>query len=133
MIQYGMRCHDICPKAPLLEVLDTVRDNGIRHIQLALAKSVSDYDFSTGHYSAGFAGYIGRELDQRDIHVAVLGCYINPVNPDENAREGAVARFIESLRYAKRMGADMVGTEPADSVRISPPRRSQTARRATII
>ena len=111
MIQYGMRAHDLCPKLPLTEVLDTVRAHNIRHIQLAFGKSVSDYDFSTGHYSAGFAGYIGSELRKRDIHIAVLGCYINPANPDEEARKAAVARFIEHLRYAKRIGADMVGTE----------------------
>ena len=65
MIQYGMRAHDLCPKLPLTEVLDTVRAHNIRHIQLAFGKSVSDYDFSTGHYSAGFAGYRrsgGRQL-----------------------------------------------------------------------
>ena len=111
MIEFGMRVHDLCPKGPLLTVLDTISDANIRNVQLAFGKSVSDYDFSTGHYSAGFGNYIRRELDRRDIHIAVLGCYINPANPDEAAREAAVARFIEHLKYAKRIGADMVGTE----------------------
>ena len=111
MIDFGMRCHDICGKAPLLEVLDTVQRQNIRHIQLAMSKSVSDYDFSTGHYSAGFGHYIGKELDRRQIHVAVLGCYINPANPDPVKRAAEIARFIEHLKYAKRIGADMVGTE----------------------
>lgn len=43
--------------------------------------------------------------------MAVLGCYINPVNPDEKERQKAVAKFIEHLKYAKVIGADMVGTE----------------------
>lgn len=43
--------------------------------------------------------------------MAVLGCYINPVNPDEKERQKAVAKFIEYLKYAKVIGADMVGTE----------------------
>jgi len=111
MIEFGMRVHDLCPKGPLLTVLDAISDANIRNVQLAFGKSVSDYDFSTGHYSAGFGNYIRRELDRRDIHIAVLGCYINPANPDEAAREAAVARFIEHLKYAKRIGADMVGTE----------------------
>ena len=41
----------------------------------------------------------------------MLGCYINPVHPDEAARRREVDRFIERLRYAKDIGADMVGTE----------------------
>ena len=45
------------------------------------------------------------------IRLAVLGCYINPVNPDEKERQKAVAKFIEHLKYAKVIGADMVGTE----------------------
>ncbi len=40
-----------------------------------------------------------------------LYCYINPVNPDEKERQKAVAKFIEHLKYAKVIGADMVGTE----------------------
>ena len=54
---------------------------------------------------------IRKKLDENDIHVAVLGCYINPVNPDEKERQKAVAKFIEHLKYAKVIGADMVGTE----------------------
>ncbi|MEE3456592.1 MAG: sugar phosphate isomerase/epimerase, partial [Lachnospiraceae bacterium] len=78
MIDFGMRCHDLAPKGPLTEVLDAVKNASIPHIQLAFGKSVSDYDFSVGHYSAGFGNYIRRELDARNIHIAVLGCYINP-------------------------------------------------------
>ena len=111
MIDFGMRCHDLAPKGPLTEVLDAVKNASIPHIQLAFGKSVSDYDFSVGHYSAGFGNYIRRELDARNIHIAVLGCYINPANPDETLRKAAVSRFIEHLKYAKRIGADMVGTE----------------------
>ena len=48
---------------------------------------------------------------ENGIHVAVLGCYINPVNPIESQRQAEVARFIEHLKYARVMGADMVGTE----------------------
>ena len=41
----------------------------------------------------------------------MLGCYINPVNPIESQRQAEVARFIEHLKYARVIGADMVGTE----------------------
>ncbi len=110
-MNFGMRCHDICPKADMDTVFDAVKNNGIDQIQLALGKSISGYDFNYGHYSPGFGRLIGRKLKERDIHVAVLGCYINPTNPDEKTRQAEVRKFIEHLKYAKAIGADMVGTE----------------------
>lgn len=110
-MNYGMRCHDICPKTDIDTLLDTVKENGICQIQLAFGKSISGFDFGPGHYSPGFAHIISDKLKVRGIHVAVLGCYINPTDPDENKRQLSVARFIEHLKYAKIIGADMVGTE----------------------
>lgn len=107
----GMRCHDLCPKMEMEQVFAQVKANGIHQIQLAFGKSISNYDFTTGHYSPGFARYIASKLKENDIHVAVLGCYINPTNPIESRRQAEVARFIEHLKYARILGADMVGTE----------------------
>ncbi len=111
MIQYGMRVHDICPAGTVEEVLDEVKKLGVHYIQLAMGKSFTDIDSSLGHYSDGQACYIKRELEKRDIHVSVLGCYINPAHPDEEVRQAEVKRFIEHLKYAKIIGADLVGTE----------------------
>ncbi|MGN0372022.1 MAG: sugar phosphate isomerase/epimerase family protein [Enterocloster sp.] len=107
----GMRCHDLCPKMEMEEVFAQAKANDIHQIQLAFKKSISNYDFTTGHYSPGFARYIASQLQKNDIHVAVLGCYINPTNPIESKRQAEVARFIEHLKYARVIGADMVGTE----------------------
>lgn len=106
-----MRCHDICPKSDIDTVFNAVRDNQINQIQLALGKSIAGYDFDYGHYSPGFGRMIRQKLEERNIHVAVLGCYINPTNPDETERQKAVRKFIEHLKYARAIGADMVGTE----------------------
>lgn len=110
-MNYGMRCHDICGKETLDQVFDTVKANRIDQIQLAMGKSIAGYDFSYGHYSPGFAHMMDKELKKRGIHIAVLGCYINPTNPNEAKRQAEVAKFIEHLKYAKILGADMVGTE----------------------
>ncbi len=110
-MNYGMRCHDICPKSDIDTVFDAVKENKIDQIQLALGKSIAGYDFDYGHYSPGFGRMIRKKLEEREIHVAVLGCYINPTNPDEKERQKAVWKFIEHLKYARAIGADMVGTE----------------------
>lgn len=110
-MNYGMRCHDICKKSDIDTVFDTVKANKIHQIQLAMGKSIEGFDFGPGHYSPGFAHWIGDKLKERQIHVAVLGCYINPTDPDNARREASVDRFIEHLKYARIIGADMVGTE----------------------
>lgn len=107
----GMRCHDLCAKADIDTVLDTVKENGIHQIQLAFGKSIAGFDFAPGHYSPGMAHMIAEKLKERDIHVAVLGCYINPIHPDKEVRQASIAKFIEHLKYAKIIGADLVGTE----------------------
>ena len=111
MIQFGMRVHDICPKGRVPEVLDEVQKLKIHYIHLAMNKSFSDVDTSVGHYNAGLGDFIASELEKRDLHVSILGCYINPAHPDEATRLREVQRFIEHLKYAKCIGADMVGTE----------------------
>lgn len=110
-MNYGMRCHDLCGKADIDTVLDTVKESGIGQIQLAFGKSIEGFDFGPGHYSPGMAHMIADKLKERDIHVAILGCYINPTDPDEEKRRASVAKFIEHLKYARILGADMVGTE----------------------
>lgn len=111
MIQFGMRVHDVCPKGEMQSVLDNTAALGVRHIQLAMGKSFSDVNTTPGHYSAGLAWRIRQELEQRRLHTAVLGCYINPAHPEEESRLLEVKKFIEHLRYARILGADMVGTE----------------------
>lgn len=110
-MNFGMRCHDICPKSDMDTVLNQVENLGVHQIQLALGKSFEGYDFNYGHYSPGFGRTIADKLAKRSIHVPVLGCYINPVHPDEGKRQAEIHKFIEHLKYAKAIGADMVGTE----------------------
>ena len=102
-MNYGMRCHDLCPKTDIDTLVNTIAANHVDQIQLAMGKSIAGYNFDHGHYSPGFARMIRKKLDENDIHVAVLGCYINPVNPDEKERQKAVAKFIEHLKYAKEI------------------------------
>ena len=130
MLSFGMRCHDICPKMQMEELFQEVRANQIDQIQLAFGKSISDYDFSVGHYSPGFGRYIASLLEKNQIHVAVLGCYINPIHPIESRRQAEVAKFIEHLKYAKIIGADMVGTETGrldPDMKVTPETFTETA------
>ncbi len=108
---FGMRGHDLGGKQKFEEFLAKVKEHNIDQVQLAFQKSITDIDFTRGNYNPGLGYYIGRRLRENNIHVAVLGCYINPTNPVEEKRVEAVKKFIEHLKYAKAIGADMVGTE----------------------
>lgn len=108
---FGMRGHDLGGKQNFNDFLEKVKKNNIEQVQLAFKKSISDIDFSLGNYNPGLANFIGKNLKQNDIHVAVLGCYINPTHPDECKRKQSIKTFIEHLKYARVIGADMVGTE----------------------
>ena len=79
-------------------------------IQLALAKALADAP-RPGGLSPGYARRIRRVLEKRDIAVAVLGCYINPVHPDPEVREAQLRSFEEHLRFARDFGCALVGTE----------------------
>ncbi len=110
-MSFGMRGHDLGGKQNFSQFLEKVKENNINFVQLAFKKSITDIDFSLGNYNPGLGFFIKNNLDKNDIHVAVLGCYINPTNPIEAKRQEAVATFIEHLKYARMIGADMVGTE----------------------
>lgn len=50
-------------------------------------------------------------LSSFGITVAVTGCYINPVHPDEEERKKNIRRFERSLELNKAFGCRIVGTE----------------------
>ena len=108
---FGMRCHDLVAKGKIDDLMTKLQENKIECVQLALKKSIADVDFSVGNYSGGLAHFVDKKLKDAGVHVSVLGCYINPTNPNEEKRQAEMTRFIEHLRYAKSIGADMVGTE----------------------
>jgi len=110
-VNFGIRGHDLGGKQSFNDFLAKVSKNNIEQVQLAFKKSISDIDFSVGHYNPGLAHFISKNLKANNIHVAVLGCYINPTNPNESKRKEAIKQFIENLKYAKKIGADLVGTE----------------------
>jgi sugar phosphate isomerase/epimerase len=109
MIQIGLRAHDYGKSAPE-QLADTLAQYRPASIQLALAKAFSNAP-GPGALSPGYARYVRRLMDARNISVAVLGCYINPVHPDPDARNRSLCAFEEHLRFARDFGCAVVGTE----------------------
>jgi len=110
MLQFGLRAHDF-GRLPAERLASVLQEYGPASIQLALTKAFPDTPKRGGFLSPGYARRVRRAFAARDIGIAVLGCYINPVHPDEAERDRQLERFEEHLRYARDFDCAIVGTE----------------------
>lgn len=105
---FGMRAHDIKADS-IADLCRKCEQLGVHTLQLALLKSVAG--LKPGCFNPGLARDIKRELDGHGIHISVLGCYINPVDPNPEVRRRNLKLFEEHIQFAAYLGADMIGTE----------------------
>lgn len=105
----GLRAHDIAESFDEICVL--AKQNNICKLQFALAKTFSQINFDEFGYNEIFAEGINQKLEANNIKISVLGCYINPVHPDEKIRATQLKRFKEFIRYSKHLNARVIGTE----------------------
>lgn len=106
----GIRAHDF-GKQSLETLVPKISNKNFTSIQLALAKALDGINSSLGCLSPGLAHYIGNEFKKNGLQIAVLGCYINPVDVNEEERKKALARFKEHIRFARDFGSSIVATE----------------------
>ena len=109
MIQIGLRAHDF-GKMPPDQLADIIAAHHLATIQLNLGKAIIPAP-EPGTLSSVYAGRIRKIFNDRNISIAVLSCYINPVHPDREQREKQLKIFEEHLRYARDFGCTLVGTE----------------------
>lgn len=109
-MQLGIRLHDI-EKAPLEERLKIAQKQGFRCGHLALSKVISEYSVADGALTPGFACYLKRMFAEAGLDIAVLGCYLNLANPNEESLKKIRGRYLSHIRFASLLGAGVVGTE----------------------
>ncbi len=109
-MQLGIRLHDI-KKAPLEERLEIAKEQGFACGHLALSKVISGYPVDDGALTPGFAMYLKKIFAANNLDVAVLGCYLNLANPNEESLEKITHRYLAHIRFASLLGAGVVGTE----------------------
>mgnify|MGYP002524325947 FL=1 len=100
-MRLGVRGHDITAGTPwaLGEKLDAL---GVHEIQLVAHKSFPGFA-----YSEETIGDLASSFQRHGIHVAVYGCYIDPLSDEGQAR------FHEHIRYAQILNAGCIATETA--------------------
>lgn len=128
-MQLGIRLHDI-KKAPLEERLEIAKEQGFLCGHLALSKVISEYSVEDSALTPGFAMYLKKIFQKNNLDVAVLGCYLNLANPNEESLKKITHRYMAHIRFASLLGAGVVGTEtgaPNEDYKFEEACRSQEA------
>ncbi|MDQ8201068.1 sugar phosphate isomerase/epimerase [Pelagicoccus enzymogenes] len=110
MKRIGARAHDF-GTLPAAELASRLAANGLCCAQLALNKAIAGLNLKPGELNPGLAWQIGEAFRSHGVQIAVLGCYINPVNPDDAARGELLRFFKDHLRFVGDMGGSLVGLE----------------------
>lgn len=106
---FGLRGHDIADNFE--DMCKNAKNSGVKKLQFAIAKTMNDINFDEIGYDAELSAKVKKQLDEYDLHVSVLGCYINPVDNDPDSLNTQLTRFKNFLSYAKDFNAEVIGTE----------------------
>ena len=105
-----MRAHDL-GRFPPEELARRVAAEGLDGVQLALGKAIEGLEMAPGVLDPGMASSIGAAFARNRVRIEVLGCYINPIHPDPEARRSLLGLFKEHLRHARGFGCNLVALE----------------------
>lgn len=109
-MRIGVRGHDYgCASAP--EMARRISEAGFSCFQLALHKAIEGVKPEYGFLNPGFCYDIRKAFEEKNLDVAVLGCYIEPAVTDEEKRLYDVKRFKEQIMYCRQLGSNIVATE----------------------
>jgi len=108
----GIRLHDTLG-TNLEEHLRSAREQGFRCAHIAMGKCVPGFSMKDAPalLTDELAAEVRALLAKYDMECAVLGCYLNLATPDEEELATSVACYKAHLRFAKAIGAGVVGTE----------------------
>lgn len=107
--KFGLRGHDIADNFEAM--CRHAEEIGVHNLQFAPTKTIKDIDFDSIGYDDTVAANIKSSLTAHNLSISVLGCYINPIDADDSALQTQLRRFKNFIKYAKTLGAGMVGTE----------------------
>lgn len=109
-MRIGVRAHDLGKDTADL-LAEKVAARGLKCVQLTLHEAIEGMDGAAGRLNPGLAYEIGAAFRKRDVQIAVLSCYINPIHPDEGERAKQIELFKEHLRFVRDFGCGIVATE----------------------
>lgn len=109
----GIRLHDTAP-GTLEERLDFAKAQGFTCAHLAMSKAVQGFSMKGAPAllaDGDLAARVRDAFSSRNMDCAVLGCYLSLADRDEEALRRTQAIYRAHLRFARAIGAGVVGTE----------------------
>lgn len=109
-MQIGIRLHD-AKDLPLEERLAVIREQGFTCGHMALSKVMDKKYAANEALTPGYAMYLKRLFAKNELDIAVLGCYLNLANPNQEMLKETVEKYKAHIRFAAHLGCGVVGTE----------------------
>lgn len=109
-MEIGIRAHDM-GKDSIEGLLDKAVKLGFKNLQLVFKKGFVDSNSNPIPFNEENAKIVSEELKKRNLHVAMLGAYFNPVHSNKELVKKNTEYFEEHLRLAHLLDCKYVGTE----------------------
>ncbi len=109
-LNLGMRLHDT-PQMGLEERLAYIEKQGFTCAHVALARVLGEKESADAALTPGYGNMLKRVFAAHGIELAVLGCYLNLANPDQEQLAAIQKRYMAHIRLAALAGCGVVGTE----------------------
>lgn len=108
----GIRLHDTAGTT-LAEHLAAAKAQGFTCVHIAMSKVIPGFKMSDAPtlLTDELADEVRAQLEANGQTCVLLGCYLNLCSPDMEDHAKTVEIYKAHLRFAKRMGALLVGTE----------------------
>ena len=108
----GLRLHDAAG-VTLEERVRNARAQGFTCVHIAMGKVILGFKMSEAPalLTPELASEVRDTLDRYGMQCALLGCYLNLASPDLEDHARTVEIYKAHLRFAKMIGASLVGTE----------------------
>lgn len=108
----GIRLHDTAP-GTLAQRLGFARAQGFTCAHLALSKTLDGFAMGDAPklLTEELAAQVRGDFEANGMACAVLGCYLSLADKNEEERQRTQAIYKAHLRFARMIGAQVVGTE----------------------
>ncbi|WP_053072618.1 sugar phosphate isomerase/epimerase family protein [Lactiplantibacillus herbarum] len=110
-MKIGIRAHDIHIFDDPEKLALSLGEHNFHYVQFAPRVSLAGLTHDGASINFGLANRVKQAFDQHKIKIAVLGCYVNIIDPDSAKRERVLAQFKKYLATANTFGTELVATE----------------------
>ena len=111
-MEIGIRLHDTAG-SNLEEHLKSAKEQGFSCVHIAMSKVIPGFKMADAPelLTDALADEVRGLMEKSGQQCVLLGCYLNLCSPDAAAHERTLAIYRAHLKFAKKIGALMVGTE----------------------